>query len=256
MGSFGFGQTTSKPTTVPTWNPQQQAMFDALSKVIMKGSSQPVTKYPGQMYVPETEQERGYFDWISKSQPARAAAIGQIASGKLTPEQIASFSPEASNAFYEQSIRAPALREFEDITKPAIAEQFAGPGYWGGARAEAVTKGTEDMATKLAAAKAGLSYSELQARRAAEDAALGRQATYGPAAFATEASIEGSAGQYARQIEQEKMAGELNRWLMEQDYNNPWIQLMFQTLGLNPYAVGTESNSWNIGSGMTYGGGK
>jgi hypothetical protein len=78
---------------------------------------------------------------------------------------------------------------------------------------------------------------------------------YGPAAYASELQALSGAGALQRQIEQERMLSDLQRWYSGEEINgvsnpmyNPMIQLIFQYLGLSPYAVGQQG--FNIGAGV------
>jgi hypothetical protein len=73
-----------------------------------------------------------------------------------------------------------------------------------------------------------------------------------------EANIMGSAGQYARMIDQEQVQGDLQRWLMGEEMGgvdptqySPYLTLAFEALGLSPYSYGTygksSSSSWSAG---------
>jgi hypothetical protein len=214
------------------------------------------------MYVDKTAEDQTYFDYLNSTGTARTNALNQIASGKLTAEQEASYSPEVTQNYYNESIRNPALREWSEITKPAISEQYAGPGYWGSARANAVTKGAGDLATNLAAERAKLAYDEQTSKRTAQEAALNRQTT-APSAYATEAATLSSASDKSRAIEQEKMLSEYQRWLSGETVNgvsneayNPYLQLIFQALGLSANTIATEGSSFGVGFGIGSSGGK
>ena len=78
---------------------------------------------------------------------------------------------------------------------------------------------------------------------------------------ATEAGILGTAGGYSRMIDQEKVTADLQRWLMGEEVEgvaptmyNPFLQLAYQLLGLEPYALGTKasSNAWNVSGSVSW----
>jgi len=247
----GSSKSKSRPVQVPLLTPEQQGLLSTMIGEAGTAIKEGVPSYPKEMYVPRTPEEGRYFSSVYDNEANRVAALNQILSGKPAYE----ITPETTERLYEEGIRAPALREWEEITKPTITEQFVGPGYWGSARAEAVTKGAQDLATTLAAERAKLYYADEQAKRAALEAGVTRQAQFGPGAAATEAATMGSAGQYARMIEQEKVTSDFQRWLMGEQVEgedvgayNPYIQVALNLLGIEAFDVGqrTQSSGWNF----------
>jgi len=248
--SFGSSKSKSKPVQVSMWAPGQQKAFEALWPTIETGVQGPTPTYPGQMYVPQTAEETAYLGRVPE-------LAEQLASARARLGQPAyQITPETTEQYYQGAIRAPMMKEWREIVEPATREAYAGPGYWGSARAEAQRKGAETLATTLGAKRAELAYADEQARRQALEAAASREATYAEPMTAREAQMLGTAGEYSRMIQQEKVAADLQRWLSGEEVEgvsvgayNPYIQLAFQLLGLDPYALGTKSTSsgWNFG---------
>lgn len=249
MAGVGYSQQQSDPTKVDTWNPQQQELFGQLSQLLSGGASGGVQSYPGQMHVGLQPQGQAYLDSVNQGQGMRQNALTQILSGTVPYEM----GNETAQQFYEQGIRDPALREHREVTVPGIKSAFSGPGYYSRARMQEQARSGENLATNLAQQKAGLMYGEEKEKRTAQEAALNRQAMYGGAAAAGEANIMGTAGGYARQIEQEKMLGQMQRWLSGETVDgvsnsayNPYLQLMFQALGLQSSAIGQSSSGYGF----------
>lgn len=219
--SFGKQESKSEPTQLPTWSPEQQQVFQTLWPKIMEGLGKGgVPSYPGQMSVPRTPEEQNYFNLADP-----------LVSSRMTED------------LYQQGIRAPAMREWEQFTKPEIQESYAGPGYWGSARAEGVAQGAENLATNLAGQRAQLAYADEQQRRAVME----------------------KAAPYSREIQQEKIMGDFQRWLSGETVGgkkmtaySPFMQLAFQLLGLTPFTYGqkSESTGFNLGIMSGYSGGK
>jgi hypothetical protein len=225
------------------------------------GAQTGVPAYPGQMYVPKTPEEEAYLQAVQTQMgaytgalPTRQAALQQVLSGQV-PYQV---GPEWAEQYYEQAIKAPALQEWREIAEPAIREAFAGPGYWGTARATEQARGAETLATQLGAQRASLMYQEELARRQAQEAAAQRQLTglQYPVTPALPAEAQ-TAATLSRQIEQERVLGDLQRWLAGETVQgvspiqyNPWIQLAFQALGLSPLAIGTSGSSFGFNFGV------
>lgn len=257
--SFGKTKTVSAPSPVSVWSPEQQAVMRTLAPIIQQGLAGPAPAYPGQLYVPPTPEEEAYF----KRVPFLAEELAQMRARLGRP--AFEISPETIEQFYRQAIRAPAMREWEQTVLPTIKEAYAGPGWWGSARAQAEAKAAESLATELARQRAQLAYLEEQARRTALSEAAAREATYGLPYATAESQMLGTAGEYARSIAQQKVLADLQRWLMGEEVGgvyapqyNPFIQLAFELLGLSPYAIGEKTTGRGFEFGLTlpkFGGG-
>ena len=249
MVSFGSQKSESKPVQLGMYSPEQQETFSNLANVIQTGIGGNVNAYPKSMYVPRTPEEQQYFD-IAGSLPgtadARISALNSVLSGKPAYE----INPDISKQYFEKSIKPIMSREFYGTTLPAISEKFAGPGYWSSARALAETDATGRYAENLGAAEADLVYKDELARRQALESAATRSA--GVALPSVEALVSdvGTAGEYARSIQQEQTLSDYQRWLAGETVEgvapsqyNPFLQLAFQLLGQQPFTYGTQSSS-------------
>lgn len=212
--------------------------------------SGPAPSYPGQMYVPTTEQEQRYFDFVNNL--AQNKTFSNLLSGEV-PYEI---GPEWAENYYEKGIRDPALREYEEVVLPQLRESYAGPGYWGSARARAETSAAGDLASELSARKSKLLYDEELARRSAIESAYSR--VLPTTQFYTDEMQE--AGALQRQIEQEKVLANLQRWLMGEEVGgsfnlayNPGWNLALGLLGIQEQAIGTVTDR-EEGGGLLSGG--
>lgn len=294
--NIGGSKDESKPQKVNIWTPEQRALFNALMPSIAEGlgykiekgqtygyenmpagvfslnlgggkytatpTGKGVPRYPGQLFAPPTGEEQSYLSRIS-NYPEELARMRMAMLGERDRLAKSAFdiTPETTEQYYQDVIRRPMTQEWRDIVEPQIRESFAGPGYWGSARAQQQVESAEDLSTALGSERAKLYYADEQARREALEAAAAREAGYAPIMaqldyagavtgeqFAEEAAR--SRAEYSRQIEQERIAGELQRWLMGETVGgvtptqyNPYLQLAFQALGLSPFAVGTTTTS-------------
>lgn len=277
MVSFGKSESKSEstPQRVENWNASQKALFEQLFSTASGNMSSPVVSYPGQMSVPQTDQESSYFNAINQAySPAnlsvRSQAINDVLSGKPAYE----INPETTEQFYQEGVKPGYMKEWEDVVLPQIKSSYVGPGYWGSARAYAETEGAKDLATTLAQKRAELYYQDEQARRAGLESAAGRQATLAGSATDSLSGATtqlGTAGQYARSIAQEKVQGDLQRWLMGEEVGgvannayNPYVQLALALMGLTPFTIANQSQSksdsfggsFNLGIGGGGTGGK
>lgn len=244
---FGGGKSESKTVQIPTLTPEQQALMTSLVGKISTGLAGPQPKAPA-MSVPQTGQEGTYFNWINNL--SNQKALQNLLSGQPGYE----IGPEWANQYFEQSVRPTYMKEYQETALPALRTAYSGPGYWGSARAGAEAKAGSDLAYNLAKSRSELMYGEEQAKRQAIDTAYGRV----PGAQQLYGGQLKEAGEYSRTIEQEKVAEDLQRFLMGEEvggsYNpayNPNVALAMAVLGIKPYAIGTESTTQ--GAGLGYG---
>lgn len=238
--SPGESKQTSSPTKLDIYTPEQQELLRSLVAQAQAGMGGPSPSSPA-MSVGITPEEQAYMDW------ARGEALGNLASGKPAYD----INPGTTQQYFQKSIRPGLEREFRETTLPGVKDAYAGPGYWGSARADAVSDAFTKHGENLGATEAGLIYQDEEARRAALEAAKGRVLPAGEAI--------GSAGVLSRQIEQEKVMEDLQKFLMGEEvdgkYNpayNPSIQLAMQLLGFSPWVYGQESEGESTGAGLGY----
>ncbi len=138
--------------------------------------------YPGTRVAPFTSTQTqamdvgGFLDKFGADQEIplygeTGTALSGILEGRTgaqpyTPESVA----KAFSTMYE----APARKEYAEETLPAIQESYAGPGYWGGARARAVMEGGQDLADWLGTKRGGMEWEAEQANRALLEAKAAR----------------------------------------------------------------------------------
>lgn len=263
MITFGTQSSSTKSSSTPTrmnmWNSWQEDLFGQMANQAYTGLTKGAPSYPRTMYVPRTPEEQQFFNLSTPEAynlPGRQAALTQVLSGKPNYE----VGPEWANQYYEQAIRPIAMREWEETTLPQIRESFAGPGYWGSERARTETKAARDLSTDLTAQKSKLMYDEELARRQAFESAANRQAS--TALQAEQAALEGigSAGQYSRMIEQERVLADLQRWLAGETVDgvtptqyNPYLAIALSLMGLNQYQLGYNQSQSGGSSGFSGG---
>lgn len=240
---FGGSESKTESTQVPVLSPQQQALLKSLTKQVQTGLSGPQPTAPP-MSVPQTAQEDTYFNWVNSL--SNQTALKNLLSGTPSTE----VNPEATEQYFEQAVRPEMMREFEQVTLPTLRTAYSGPGYWGSARAGAETKAGSDLAYNLAKSKADLLYKDEQARRDLAESAY--EKVLPTSQYMTE--TYGGAGEYSRGIEQEKVAENLQRFLMGEEVDgqyslayNPNVALALSLLGIQPYGIGTTTTSKESG---------
>ena len=171
--SFGGGgeSSSSKPVRLPLWSPGQRKLWkEDLYPYLKEGMEGPATSYPRQLFVPRTEEEEAYFGMSSGYSPdiatqmAKDLATRKAAMADSLNDPAFSINKEATDAFFQKSIKAPMMQEYNEIVDPGIREAFAGPGYWGSERARAQMQGAEHLATTLGSQYGQLQYADEQAR--------------------------------------------------------------------------------------------
>lgn len=84
------------------------------------------------------------------------------------------YTPESASLAFKGSVEDPVWYNWQDKLKPEIKEAFSGPGYWGSARAGAVSEGAGDIARNLGTDRANWMWNVEQANRSIEEAKAGR----------------------------------------------------------------------------------
>jgi len=114
--------------------------------------------------------------------PLTSAGKGLL-KGTLGAQKI---SPEMAAGTFRESVENPARYAWQDKLKPGIQEEYAGPGYWGSARADAVTEGAGNLERGLNTERANWMWDVEGANRAIDEAKAGR-ALSGLAAYPSSA---------------------------------------------------------------------
>lgn len=170
-----------------------------------------------------------YRDRIGAGQPIfegqRVAPFSELQQQalNLAPETFFR-TPEQEQQLFQQAIEAPAQRRFAQETVPLISEAFAGPGFFGSARAQETVRAGEDLAAGLSAERAKLRQ---------ETDLLNRQGVAQLFDFGAQEQMQ----------QQRENEAEFQKFIEETRLTNPEdIALITQLLGLN-FGVSTGSSS-------------
>lgn len=101
----------------------------------------------------------------------------------LSGQASTNINPEATEALIQRSIADPARQNFAENTLQQIKGSYAGPGYWGSARAKAEMKGAENVENQILSQGAQYRYADEQARRTLAESAANRAAGSIPTAL-------------------------------------------------------------------------
>lgn len=240
---FGGGKTKSKTDVqrVDWWNPEQQQMFKSLFDQFNKQGFGPSSRAP-QMWLPRTQEEENYFN-MSRSQ-----AVQNMAQG-IVPYEV---GPEYARQYWKRGMEPIYDRAWKKDINPAIQEQYAGSTFNSTGRDTAVTEAATDFGLEKARSKQELIYGEELAKRQAIENAYGR--------IATGQQLSGEAAKYSREIGQEQLMDQLQRYLMGEEVDgqsnmayNPMVTMAFNLLGLQPWGYSGVNRSEGQGPGLGYG---
>jgi len=260
MGIFDPATSQATLTQQSNWTPEQKALFAQLIQQTQTGLTQGSTAYPGATSAPQNPLESAYFGSAQlspESVMSRENALKSILAG--TPAYTV--DPQQSQNYYQSAFYDPAMREYQQRILPGVLESASGAGFHSSDTLSQMGKSATDLETNLAAKRAELVYQDVMAGRTAQESAAARQSAMAgsPTNVMTGYTQQlGTAGQYARQIEQEKIQGDLARWLSGETVGgvsntayNPNTQLALALLGLAPYSYGSNVDA--SGAGIGYG---
>lgn len=252
---FSAGGSKTTATRNDTMTKEQNAALKGLLSTYGTQIGKAAPSYPGQSYVGIRPEEQSYIDYASgKIQTPATQALLNVLQGQPAFQ----VNPETTQQFYEQSIRDPAVKEFKETIMPGLNESFSGPGFWSSGRAKATEDAYSDLSSNLASQRANLYYQDELSRRQSLTDASNRLANVAPGAVQMEATMKGSAGEYARMVESERLASDMARWLSGEAVNgkantlyNPANQLILSLLGVQPFTYGSNTVSQGAGAGSS-----
>jgi hypothetical protein len=175
-------------------------------------------------------------------------------------------SIEQANQTFQDTRVNPTMKNWNQNLAPSIREEYAGPGYWSSARADAVAKSGQDTADTLAAQRAGFLWDtentnrQLQADNANRAlAAVPQSMAYGQQPIAQQAAQVANLGQQytlastQQQQKQNEIDAAMQKFAEQNQITNPDdMNILMSLLGLN-YSTSSGKTS---GSGFGIGIGK
>ncbi|MEN6338430.1 MAG: hypothetical protein ABFE01_29590, partial [Phycisphaerales bacterium] len=130
---------------------------------------------------PEQQEAMNVSGWSSYLDPNALATnlqygqTGTALSGLLTGQMGAEpYTKEAIDTLFKSAYEAPARKQWQESTLPAIQEAYSGPGYWSTSRMREQSKAAQDLGDTLTSQYGQLAYSADQANKAIEEAKAGR----------------------------------------------------------------------------------
>lgn len=134
---MGGSKTTTKTETKPVdiWLPEQQQLFKKMYEWIEPR----VTSGWGQ-----TPEEQEYLEWLSTYPQQMEATLKPIYEAFPTKYQEwinQLYAPGVANQWLQQTL----IPQWQQYIEPQVKAAYAGPGYWGQARAEAIRRSLQDL---------------------------------------------------------------------------------------------------------------
>lgn len=162
-----FSQKEKSKTTQTTgYTPSQTAMGEQLTKTYSPYIGEGTLGGLGDLEESALNMLRSADIWGPLSQAGTGLLTGATGAQKITPE--------LASSTFGKAVEDPTMKSWGETWKPAIKEEYAGPGYWGSARADAVTKGGKDVADWLGGQRADWMWNADAANRAIDEAKAGR----------------------------------------------------------------------------------
>ena len=279
MGCFSGSQQSTKSSSESKSVAQKSAIDAGLGQV--PGSFPGYGSYLGQgMNVYQGDRVAGMTQTgqdVLGQLPSFASQFGDL-SGSPLQKQLESTSgsllagemgaqaitPEQETAFFNQGIRDPRMKEFQRTELPGIQEAFAGPGYWGSARAGETAEAYGDVGDWLGQQRANLAYDTLgrnqqiqesQANRAL--GAIGPSLAVGQAPTQQALSKLGGLGQTMqladteRVQQQAEIQASMGKFFEENQITDPQVMQAFAMLIGTPMNSSSSSGSAS-GPGLGY----
>lgn len=274
-----WDQTKTSETTVGS--PYTQPQQDIQNKLISTYSP-----YVGQGTlggISDIEQSalgmlRNADIWGPLTGAAKATLTGQAGAQPIS-------GPVAEN-MWTKTVAEPAYKRWQEYEKPGIKEEYSGPGYWGSARAGAVTDKAQELSNWLGSERTNFMWNVDEANRQIAEAkanrALQSLATTPGALSTWTGQLLGQGAQGRELLNQitdpqvlsvlqlamgipmgdrltvsEDEPSEFQRWRNWYDWNNDAMTRTGQVL----QAIGSQGQNWgnwgggNTGSGSSWYGG-
>lgn len=200
--------------------------------------------------------------------PETGQAIKGVLSGQTG---AAPFSAQDTASYFDKAIYDPTMKGFREDVVPGISEAFSGPGFWGSARSQELSKASQDVNQWLGGQRAGLEWDVLGRNQELAEAKAGRTLTAIPQAMNYSrlpaqqiqdnlniaaqqvgglASIFGI-GQAEQTQAQRELQDEIMRFAEENQLTSPEdLAIIMGLLGLNFQQ--SQSTSSSSGAGIGY----
>lgn len=252
---------SSSPSLMNTLTPKQRLVSQALGQVIHKNIGLPSKKYQGDIVAPLDpgfDQVQSLIDSYDPSafMSGTSSALDDLLSGKPAFD----LDPSVIDAYFRDSVAAPALRNYQDNILPQLNAAYAGHGAAFSTRlSQAKGKALGDInadlvaqlaQTQLAAQTTRAQLADSAANRRVQGVQLAQQQTAAPLTHAT--LMEQALAPF-QQNKQATATANYNEWVRTRPENNPYMQLALSYIGQSQNAAYNQQP--NPYAGMAIGAG-
>jgi hypothetical protein len=274
MGSYGQQESSSKQQSssyTPAQKKWQATALETYGPTV--GQGQPI--YQGPRVADFSPQQaaltnvQGYQDAFNanRSMPLfgeTGTAISDAMAGRTGAQPL---SVDQANQTFQQTRAVPSYEQFQRFLTPSIQESYAGPGFIGSAKGQAVTQAGTDLAKNLDVQRSSFLWDTENANRQIAQQNADRQLSatqqgmqYGqlPTQEAT-ARLAGQQGAFnLASAEQQQRQAQINATMQQfvEKYrltDPESLSALLALLGMNySTSYGTQSgSSFNVGSAFT-----
>ena len=225
-GMFGASQgpenKVKESSVTTTKSPEQTKYINEALALYGPQLGQGANVYQGDRIAPFTDLQNQVFDFAK--------------SGGFT------VTPEQTGEYFRDVVKNPRIKNFQEITNPAVKEAFSGPGFWGSGRATAQAKASQYLADELGTAWGNLNWDVQQANKqgAIQEFALGTT---------------------QQQQEQDVINSEIQKFAEENQITDPEnLNILMNLLGMNVMSSSSGVSrqsvtqpSWHTGDWTQFG---
>lgn len=221
-----------------TLTPQQKAVSDPLSEYLKKNVGQGVAGYTGKLTAGPSQYEQQGLNTLGNyiAQPSEATGWGSAAlKTQLSGAPSTNINPQASEDYFNNSVRAPLMKQFNEDIMPQVRERYNSGGmFYGTPRERAENNALQDLEGNLVSQKSNLAYQDEQARRGLAESASARQLSALPQGLAygqeplTRVAASQNYGALPRTLEQSDLMAQYAEWLRTRPESNPTLPMALQ----------------------------
>ena len=274
----GSGGKTKSESTSTNKTPQQTQQLGEMIDLYAPAMGQNDKVWQGDRVAPMSGLQQGVLTGAQNytglfSDPKTAGmplfnetgqATKNILSGNMGAKPL---GQNDVNSYFQETMYQPTMTALKDDVLPMVDESYAGPGFWGSARAKGRQEAIQDTTDTLGQQYADLNWNVLQNNQGLEEAAASRAMSTIPSAMQygqmpTEniranivnaaSQVQGLAdifglGKEEQTQEQAELQAEIVRFAEQNQITDPDdLAVMMSLLGMNFTTSTGSGSSWNI----------
>ena len=223
--SSGGDDVDVKTEMVDLLTPKQQTVLNKILNLVGGQIGQGVTPYKKPTVAGVSPLLEQYFQGVQDygTSPLYTGGAGVL------ERAMQPYDPTAAREYWETAFYDPAMRKFQLDVMPQLKEDIAGMGgYSSGGALTKTGRAYGDVYSGLTSQLANILYSGQQSALDRSMQAAGMAPDYAAAPLA----LLGEAGTQQRDIQNQLLQANYQKWLSKQAYNNPWLQYLMPTVGM------------------------